>query len=904
MLALSLLLLSRPSASSSTYYPSLIGIRDLLSSDPPVSRTGNLNEVLSGGEGEAEDATTLLFLPYLQPFSGGDGRPFTVIGTYEGLAASALAMEHLNTGNSSILKEVAGLNERCPIRFAADSFDTELSQKAGVDWMIRLIADGAGSGLFPAAVLGAASSRVSVATSIISGLSGVLQLSGISTSPQLDDKSQFSLFGRTIPNDDGTSIPLLAQMSAWGVRYLAVLHMDDAYGNGFANGIRLAAETIFTDIKIQTFDIPVGASDSTISDAVASLRRTQFTYFFGIIEQTHVERVMSEAYRQGIAGDGVHNWLFSDAFGSTVTGGESWEEGSPLAKSYSGTGILSAVGGVEGMEKYDLLGDALRSLRDSEADIEFLDGIMPSYPEGHTEVDHTIYTKGDQFLKSQGMLAPFLYDATISVGLAACDLYESTGGLAFTGAELFARVLNTTFEGTSGTIVLDPDTGTRDPTSALFIMTNFVPDPVNSTHVSFKGVNTDLFESGSWRTLEPYVFGDGTTDVPSDLPKLELVEDRISPALLGIMLALCALVILLSLASVAWTRYFRMRRVVRSSQPIFLSLISAGVALMALGIVPLSIEGSDVACMTTPWLLFLGFTLTFSALFTKTYRINQIMKNAAKFKRLTLTATDVMKPMLALLLVNVVILVAFTAVSPLQSNTIVVDTDPFGRNIDTYYQCGSDKGPIFLGILAGLNIAVLLFAILQCWHARKISTELSESQYIFSAISIIIMASFLGIPVSIIARDNVNAFYFVASGLIVVVCLSILLLIYAPKVHVLRSKEDAKKRKSDVTSTNSTSSAADGMKIINLAAAQAELEEEVKELRKRMENEAKADTVKNRTSIRSSVGSGASSMHEDMDDLEQAQTRAVSFCDDNEPLGRVTSSQEAESIVGDDISSG
>ena len=69
-----------------------------------------------------------------------------------------------------------------------------------------------------------------------------------------------------------------------------------------------------------------------------------------------------------------------------------------------------------------------------------------------------------------------------------------------------------------------------------------------------------------------------------------------------------------------------MRRVVRSSQPIFLCLISSGVALMALGIVPLSIEGSDAACMATPWLLFLGFTLTFSALFTKTYRINQIMK--------------------------------------------------------------------------------------------------------------------------------------------------------------------------------------------------------------------------------------------------------------------------------------
>ena len=187
MIALALLL-SRPSASSSQTYKSLIGIRDLLSTDPPVSREGNLN-VLSGGEGDEEDdATTLLYVPYLQPFSGGDGSPFTLFGTYEGLAASALAMEHLNTGNSSIVPELAGLDGRCPIRFATDSFDTELSQKVGVDWVIRLLADGAGSGLFPAAMLGAASSRISVATSIISGLSGVLQLSGISTSPQLDDK--------------------------------------------------------------------------------------------------------------------------------------------------------------------------------------------------------------------------------------------------------------------------------------------------------------------------------------------------------------------------------------------------------------------------------------------------------------------------------------------------------------------------------------------------------------------------------------------------------------------------------------------------------------------------------------------------------------------------------------------
>ena len=74
------------------------------------------------------------------------------------------------------------------------------------------------------------------------------------------------------------------------------------------------------------------------------------------------------------------------------------------------------------------------------------------------------------------------------------------------------------------------------------------------------------------------------------------------------------------------------------------------------------------------------------------------------------------------------------------TSTIVVETDPFGRNTETYYQCGSDKSVIFLGTLAGLNIAVLLFAIIQCWHARNVSTELSESQYIFCAVCFIIMA--------------------------------------------------------------------------------------------------------------------------------------------------------------------
>lgn len=60
------------------------------------------------------------------------------------------------------------------------------------------------------------------------------------------------------------------------------------------------------------------------------------------------------------------------------------------------------------------------------------------------------------------------------------------------------------------------------------------------------------------------------------------------------------------------------------------------------------------------------------------------MKNAARFRRVKITATDVMKPMVALLFVNIVILTVFTVVDPLHRETVVVIQDPFSRDLETY----------------------------------------------------------------------------------------------------------------------------------------------------------------------------------------------------------------------------
>jgi hypothetical protein len=98
-------------------------------------------------------------------------------------------------------------------------------------------------------------------------------------------------------------------------------------------------------------------------------------------------------------------------------------------------------------------------------------------------------------------MSPFLYDAVVSIRLTSCALVNTNGSspYKFTGKDLFATIRNTSFTGTSGSIVFDPVTGTRDPFSTYFSLTNFVDDEdaiVGLNMIQFKGITTDLFKSG------------------------------------------------------------------------------------------------------------------------------------------------------------------------------------------------------------------------------------------------------------------------------------------------------------------------------------------------------------------------------------------------------------------------
>jgi len=210
-----------------------------------------------------------------------------------------------------------------------------------------------------------------------------------------------------------------------------------------------------------------------------------------------------------------------------------------------------------------------------------------------------------------------------------------------------------------------------------------------------------------------------------------------------------------------------------------------------------------------------------------------------------LTAVDVMKPLVTLLMLNVVVLTVWTVIDPLQHQTILVTWDDFFRDTETYGICSSEHAYIFVTILSVINIGCLCFALLQAYKARKLSTELQESSYIFIAMALIILVSFIGIPVIIIARENVSANYFVVVGLIFVICVSILLLIYVPKILALE-KTNRNARTHNQRTTNQALGRSpnvesmEGIEILNIRSDPAKLENEIQQLRQLLSEERRA----------------------------------------------------------------
>jgi 7 transmembrane sweet-taste receptor of 3 GCPR len=114
---------------------------------------------------------------------------------------------------------------------------------------------------------------------------------------------------------------------------------------------------------------------------------------------------------------------------------------------------------------------------------------------------------------------------------------------------------------------------------------------------------------------------------------------------------LAGLIAFFAFSFAIWTFAQRKTAVVKASQPFFLIMVCIGALVFGSALFPLGVDdgiASEVtcsrACMSIPWLLALGWTILFSGLFAKLRRVNIVFRNAAQFRRLTVSHRDVLQP--------------------------------------------------------------------------------------------------------------------------------------------------------------------------------------------------------------------------------------------------------------------
>ena len=254
--------------------------------------------------------------------------------------------------------------------------------------------------------------------------------------------------------------------------------------------------------------------------------------------------------------------------------------------------------------------------------------------------------------------------------------------------------------------------------------------------------------------------------------------------------------------------------VVRSAQAIFLSMSLLGALILGSAIIPLSFDDDGIPdsmgtsyrigiCMSIPWLCCTGYTLIFTALFSKTWRLYRLLRSDTDWTFIEVSRWDMFIPFVMLSLYNVTVLVLWTSLDPLEYvREDNVGTDVWNRVLSSQGICravsssGGSAGQqhpstVWVVLLVTGNFLSALGAVLLrngVFDVASASTDrslFSEATYNEIANQSIFQTFLTGIPIMLIVKDSPEAFYLVSIFTVFFLCVATISLIFVPKMWKL-----------------------------------------------------------------------------------------------------------------------
>ncbi|XP_071853304.1 gamma-aminobutyric acid type B receptor subunit 2-like isoform X2 [Apostichopus japonicus] len=267
--------------------------------------------------------------------------------------------------------------------------------------------------------------------------------------------------------------------------------------------------------------------------------------------------------------------------------------------------------------------------------------------------------------------------------------------------------------------------------------------------------------------------------------------------------------ILMAIGFLTFNMKHRNQRYIKMSSPFLNNLIILGGILTYSSVFLLGMDrgtmGSSVSlaniCKARAWCMCIGFTLSFGAMFSKTWRVHRIFTNI-KMKRKVIKDHQLFAIVGVLLVVDLVILVTWEIVDSLHDDVkeVYKETSDQPEEMDVLYiyklaVCESRNTMIWLAIIYAYKGVLLIFGLFLAWETRHVSIPaLNDSKYIGMSVYNVTIMCCLGVALSFVIQDNPAASHGLISVFILFCATITLSLVFVPKVIELRINPHANER--------------------------------------------------------------------------------------------------------------
>jgi ABC-type branched-subunit amino acid transport system substrate-binding protein len=739
-------------------------------------------------------------------------------GYRERIAGALQAVLDFNARSGRYVPRFAKLGA-CDKQIRLRVWDDARSPPHAMNAVLTMIANSTTQGdtTSPNVIVGPARSATSIPTALVTGIKDIPQISYWATSQRLDDAAQFPMFMRTIPSDKQVAYATCKFWVSQGWRLASIIYLADDYGEAYKEALLGSCR----QLGMQTLNVfPYSDEDSaqSLEEMVLKASKSRFNVFMLIAGGQEAAAVILRAAQQvGALGEGSA-WFVSDTVDDATLGALTGD----VRRAASGILQVIAVGGLDSSAEYGAYVADWKT-----RNFTAYNAFLPAWWAFPANFSNATAPTGES-----RNIGAFAYDAVAAAGIYACEIAPTGPVPADFGNLFFKRNFagSARFTGLTGDVAFtgsgDNATGSRDVETAHFQMLS--KKLLGTTSGTYESSAVGTFNSGTWKLeSQPTFCGDSAAAVVDRVMPVE--DTRLAgSAVKAVCIALWAINVCIGLAFIIWAFVKRTHAVVIASQRSFLTLIAVGTIISSSAILPIVFDDEDIindatyynrsddvslrgayqkaniACMSTVVLYSVGFVLTYSSLACKIYRVKKIFNNP-KMKKVTVTAGQLVLVIGVCLAIDLAIIIAWFATAPLVYTRKIIERDYYGSPLISTGQCVSGNSTVFLALLAVFQLILLIWGCVLCYQCRNVNTAFAEGKYVTVAMFCYLQVLGLALPVLIIVSDNPSARMFVLAGVLFVNNLSVLLVIFVPKIIAAREHIETSELLSKATSDKTKS---------------------------------------------------------------------------------------------------